>query len=92
MLEHHFEHFEVAPDAVVLVMASQLGAKHLVLLLHGFVQVLPAPFPYGFHEPSESFSDRLPLDDPVAVERFGPEVGESEKVKRSIFLLRLLAR
>jgi hypothetical protein len=92
MLEHHFEHLEVSPDAVILVVAAKLGAERFVLLLYGFVQVFPAPLPYGFHEPPDSFSDRLPLYDPVTVERFGPEVGKPEKVECSIFLLSLLAR
>jgi hypothetical protein len=92
MLEHHFEHLEVSPDAVIPVVAAKLGTERFVLFLYGFVQVLPAPLPYGFHEPSESFSDRLPLYNPVTVERFGPKMGESEKVECPIILVRLLAR
>ena len=92
MLEHYFEHLEVSPDTVILVVTAQLGAERFVLLLYGFVQVFPAPLPYSFHEPPDSFPDRFPLYDPVTMERFGPEVGEPEKVECSIFLPRLLAR
>src|SRR5262249_59898850 len=39
------------------------------------------PCPALFHKPTQSFPDRLALDDPVPLARFGPIVGKAEKVK-----------
>ena len=43
--------------------------------------VVTTPRPYPFHEPTQAFPDRLPLDDPVSTAGLGPLVGESEQVK-----------
>src|SRR4030095_1543732 len=43
--------------------------------------VFTTPRPYPFHEPTQAFPDRLPLDDPVSTACLGPIVGKSEKVE-----------
>jgi len=49
------------------------------------------PCPYLFHKPTESFPDRLALDDPVSTACLGPVVGKSEKVERTLAVRRPLS-
>jgi hypothetical protein len=81
MLEDDFEPLEVATYTIVLVIATQFQTSGLLLLLEWRMAVFTTPRPYPFHEPTQAFPDRLPLDDPVATACLGPIVGQSEQVE-----------
>src|SRR5208283_52025 len=54
--------------------------------------MVPAPLPEGLHGTTEPLFGRLPLDDPKPLARFRPEVGEAEKLKGAVLVVRLLHR
>ena len=89
VLHHYLQHLVVAPNAVVLIVATQFLAQHLILLRQLPVPVIPTPLPQGLHRTTKPLPRRLPLDHPVASARFCPEVGESEKVECAVPIVAL---
>jgi hypothetical protein len=81
MLEDHFEHFEIATDTLVLVVATQFRTERPILLLQWRMAVVTTPCPNRLHKPAQSFPDRFALEDPVSTACFGPIVGKSKKVE-----------
>src|SRR6266849_3748518 len=79
MLADGFEHLAVATYTIVLVMAAQFRPSRPRRLLPWLMAVLTTPCPSLFHTPTQSFPDRLALDDPVSTACFGPIVGKAQK-------------
>ena len=80
MRADHFAPLDIAPDTILLVIATQLRTSRPILLLHWCMAVFTTPCPYCFHTPAQAFPARLPLDGPVSPACLGPIVGKSQQV------------
>ncbi len=70
----HFQHFEVTPHSVVLIVPTELGGKQLMLLGQRPVQIGFTPLAYPAQEAAQPFALGFALDGPPTFECLGPVV------------------
>lgn len=91
MLDDPFQHLDVATYTMVWVGASQCHSSRPLLRFERGMTLFTTPCPYRFHKPTESFPDRLALDNPLATACLGPVVGQSEHGERTLAVRRPLS-
>ncbi len=75
------ERVSIARNAVVRLMAPQLGTEGLMLPGHGLVAMPPTPLGSSLQRPPTAARRRLALHHPASLPRFVPVVGQPQKRK-----------